>query len=73
MSEFASELHRGILEAQQAAQGALDTGHPYEAYLYRARLADLLEMAGRHGVDTSALVDAGVREELAEDEAALRE
>ena len=72
MSEFAAELRRGILEAQQASKDALEAGHPYEAYLHRARLADLVEVAGRHGVDTSALLEPALREALAADAAALR-
>ncbi len=32
-------------------------GLPYEAYLHRARLEDLMEMAARHGIDVTAWVD----------------
>ena len=72
MSEFAAELRRGILEAQQASKEALEAGHPYEAYLHRARLADLTDVAGHHGVDTAALIEPAMRQALAEDEAARR-
>lgn len=73
MSEFAAELRRGIVEAQQASKDALESGHPYEAYLHRARLADLIEVAERHGVDTGTLLEPALRRALAEDEAALKE
>ncbi|WP_236794991.1 hypothetical protein [Amycolatopsis sp. GM8] len=73
MNQFAAELRRGIMEAQQASLQALEVGHPYEAYLHRARLADLVEVAGRHGVGTDALIAPEMRRALAEDEAALRD
>ncbi|WP_239070935.1 hypothetical protein [Amycolatopsis sp. SID8362] len=71
MSEFASELRRGIGEAQDATIAATAAGHPYEAYLHRVRLAELLELAARHDVDTAALVQPAVGAALDEDRAAL--
>ncbi|MFE3785542.1 hypothetical protein ACFXPA_46045 [Amycolatopsis sp. NPDC059090] len=69
-SQFAAEVRRGISEAQRATTVAMETGHPYEAYLHRTRLAELLEIAERHDIDTAALVRAEVLTALAEDEAA---
>ncbi|WP_020660062.1 hypothetical protein [Amycolatopsis benzoatilytica] len=70
-TQFAAELRRGISDAQRSAKIAVDAGHPYEAYLHRARLAELLEMAGRHEFETNGLVEPAVLAALAEDEAAL--
>ena len=71
VSEFASELRRGIGEAQDASVAAMAAGHPYRAYLHRVRLAELLELAARHDVETAALVQPAVRVALAEDRVAL--
>jgi hypothetical protein len=73
VSEFSAQLRRGIAEAQRLAKAAKSAGHPYEAYLHRARLADLIDLARRHGIDPDTLVEPELREALAEDEAALRE
>lgn len=70
-SQFAAEMRRGIKDAQEASEAAVAEGRPYEAYLHRARLAELLEMAGRHEFDTAGLVSPEVLAALAEDEAAL--
>jgi len=71
VGEFLSELRRGIGEAQAAAVAAADAGHPYEAYLHRVRLAELLDLAVRHDIDTAALVEPAMRTALVEDRAAL--
>ncbi|MFD9894080.1 hypothetical protein ACFWY9_32425 [Amycolatopsis sp. NPDC059027] len=71
MSEFANELRRGIGEAQDATLAATEAGHPYEAYLHRVRLAELLDLAERNDVDATVLVLPTVRAALAEDRAAL--
>ncbi|NKQ52481.1 hypothetical protein HFP15_06275 [Amycolatopsis sp. K13G38] len=71
MSQFAAELCHGILTARQASEEALASGHPYEANLHRARLADLMEVAARHGVDTSTVIEPALWRELAEDGAAF--
>lgn len=70
-SQFASELRRGIGEAQDATIAATYAKHPYEAYLHRVRLAELLDLAARHDFDTSGLVQPEVQAALAEDRAAL--
>jgi len=72
MSQFAAELRRGITEAQEASAAAVQAGHPYEAYLHRARLADLLEVATRHAVDTEGLVEPSMRQALDDDHAAMQ-
>ncbi|MFE0021076.1 hypothetical protein [Amycolatopsis sp. NPDC059021] len=71
MSEFANELRRGIGEAQDATLVAAEAGHPYEAYLHRARLAELLDLAERNDIDATVLVIPAVRAALAEDRAVL--
>ncbi|WP_239070090.1 hypothetical protein [Amycolatopsis sp. SID8362] len=71
MSELAAEVRRGIGEAQDATLAATEAGHPYEAYLHRVRLAELLAQAARHDIDTAALVQPAVGAALAEDRAAL--
>ncbi|MFI7117851.1 hypothetical protein [Amycolatopsis sp. NPDC049868] len=70
-SQFASELRRGIEEAQDATITATQAKHPYEAYLHRVRLGELLDLAARHDIDTSGLVRPEVRTALAEDRTAL--
>jgi hypothetical protein len=72
-SQFTAELRRGISEAQQASVVAGEAGHPYEAYLHRARLAELLDLAEQHTVDVGELVSPTVLAALAEDEAALEQ
>ncbi|EME61676.1 hypothetical protein [Amycolatopsis decaplanina] len=69
--QFASELRRGIGEAQDATITATEAGHPYEAYLHRVRLAELLDLAAQHDIDTGVLVSPAVLAALAEDRAAL--
>lgn len=67
MSQFAKSLHHGIAEAQRAAGVAQRAGHPYEAYLHRARLHDLLEVANRNGVEAHVWVAPEIRQALIED------
>ena len=71
VSNFAKELRLSILEAQDGAIAAADAGHPYEAYLHRARLAELLELAGCHDIPIGALVRPAIRDAMAADRAAL--
>lgn len=72
MSQFAAELRRGITEAQEASAVAVQAGHPYEAYLHRARLADLLEVATRHAVDIEGVLEPSMRQALDEDRATVQ-
>ena len=51
------ELHSQIETVQHNLDLATQAGLPYESYLHRARLADLLDMATRYGVDVSGWVD----------------
>lgn len=67
MSQFRDELRGGIGHAQQAVVKAERAGLPHEAYLHRARLQDLLEMAVRHGVDTDDWVVPSIRRGVSED------
>ena len=51
------ELRAQIATAQHNLALAGEAGLPYEAYLHRARLEDLMDLAARHGIDVSAWVD----------------
>jgi len=51
------ELHTQIETAQHNLVLAGGAGLPYEAYLHRARLEDLMDSAARHGIDVTAWVD----------------
>ncbi|WP_345382211.1 hypothetical protein [Pseudonocardia yuanmonensis] len=51
------ELRIQITAAQERLVAAVEADQPYEAARHRARLEDLIEMAGRHGIDVSAWVD----------------
>jgi len=61
MSEFRTQLRGRVEEAQTAVRTAWRAGNEDEADRYAARLAELLELAGRHGVDTAGWVDPAVR------------
>ena len=50
------ELRAQIEMAQRGLVLAEQAGLSYEAYLHRARVQDLLEMAARHGIDVSGWV-----------------
>jgi hypothetical protein len=59
------ELHTQIETVQHNLVLAARAGLPYEAYLHRARLEDLMDMASRHGVDVTAWVDRALLPPLA--------
>jgi len=61
MSEFRTQLRGQVEQAQAAVRTAWRSGNDDEAGRYAARLAELLELAGRHGVDTAGWVDPAVR------------
>jgi len=61
MSEFRTQLRGQIDQAQAAVHAAWRAGNDEDAGRYAARLAELLELAARHGVDTSGWVDPAVR------------
>ena len=48
------ELHAQIDAVRDKLALAQRAGNPYEANLYRARLADLMDIAARHGIDLTA-------------------
>jgi hypothetical protein len=52
-----AELHDQIAAVQRNLAVATQADMPYEAYLHRARLEDLRDMADRHGIDVSAWLD----------------
>lgn len=51
------KLHTQIESTRHHLALASREGLPYEAYLHRARLEDLMDMAERDGIDVSAWVD----------------
>ena len=60
MSFFRATLRRRVERVQEAIGEAQRAGHDYEAELHGARLADLLDLAARNGVDTAGWVDPAV-------------
>jgi hypothetical protein len=52
---------RSVEEAQAAVTAAWRAGNDDEAHLYAAQLAEFLELARRHGVDTAGWLDPAVR------------
>lgn len=56
MSVFADTLRSRIAEEQAAIADARDAGHDNSADLHTAVLADLLDLAARHDVDTTGWV-----------------
>ena len=53
MSVFQATLRNRVERVQEAIDEAREDGHDYEAELHGARLADLLDLAARNGVDTT--------------------
>jgi len=62
MSAFMATLRGRVERAQEAILKARQAGHDYEAELHGTRLADLLDLAARNGVDTTDWVDPAVRD-----------
>lgn len=50
---FRRTLRGRVEQVQQAIDEARHAGYDYEAELHTARLADLLDLAARNGVDTT--------------------
>lgn len=61
MSEFRDQLRQGVVAAQRAVTTAWKTGNDDHARWHAGHVADLLEIAIRHGIDTSGWVDPAVR------------
>lgn len=57
MGEFKTELRSKVVEAERTLATAQQAGHEYEVHLHGARIRDLLDLAGRHGIDTRDWVD----------------
>ncbi|GAB3357470.1 MULTISPECIES: hypothetical protein [Amycolatopsis] len=57
MSEFVTVLRGRVQGAQQKLATAREAGHDYEIYLHIARIKDLLDLAERHGIDTTDWID----------------
>ncbi|MHA6797327.1 hypothetical protein ACVGVM_27995 (plasmid) [Pseudonocardia bannensis] len=52
-----AELHSQVKSVLQKLTTARAAGLPYEAYLHRVRLEDLMDAAGSCGVDVDTWVD----------------
>lgn len=61
MSEFVKVLRGQVAQAHDTVNAAWKTGNEDRAGQGAARLAELLDLAERHGVDTSGWVDPAVR------------
>lgn len=57
MNEFTTVLRGQVDQAKRAMTTAKEARHDREVDLHVARIRDLLDMAARHGVDTSDWVD----------------
>ena len=57
MNEFTAVLRVQVDQATQAMATAKEARHDYEVQRHVARIRDLLDMAARHGIDTSDWVD----------------
>jgi hypothetical protein len=57
MSEFKTVLRGRIQGTHEKLAAAREADHDYEIYLHIARIKDLLDLAERHGVDTTAWID----------------
>jgi hypothetical protein len=57
MSEFVTVLRGRVQGAQKELSAARQAEHDYEIYLHIARIQDLLDLAERHGIDTTAWID----------------
>ena len=62
MSEFETALHSQIEQSRRALTAARQVGHDYEVHPHAARIRDLLELATKHGIDTSDWVDPALLE-----------
>lgn len=60
MSQFRTVLRDRVDAVQEAIVDARRAGDDYAASLYHARLADLLDVAARTGVDTTGWVDSAL-------------
>jgi hypothetical protein len=61
MSEFEAVLRSRVEESQRAVLTAGEAGDDDHTRALAGRLAELLALADRYGVDTSAWVDLAVR------------
>lgn len=57
MSEFVTVLQGRVQGAQEKLAAAREAQHDFEIDLHIARIKDLLDLAERHGVDTTHWVD----------------
>jgi hypothetical protein len=65
MSVVIEELRTQIKAVQHQLLIADRADQAREAYLYRARLQDLMDIAARHGIDVTAWVDQSLLSPLA--------
>ncbi|MEV4313519.1 hypothetical protein [Actinocrispum sp. NPDC049592] len=52
-SEFETVLRSQVTDTFAALAEVRRAGHDYEAHLHSARVRDLLDLAARHGIDTT--------------------
>lgn len=57
MNEFVTVLRGRVQGAQEELAAAREAEHDYEIYLHIARIKDLLDLAERHGIDTTDWID----------------
>ena len=62
MNEFEAELRSKVAEAEETLKQAREAGHDYEIHLHGARIRDLLDLAARNGIDTTAWIDSAMLE-----------
>ncbi|MFI7672068.1 hypothetical protein [Actinophytocola sp. NPDC049390] len=62
MSEFEAVLRSQVADGLKTLDKASQAGHDHEVHVHVARIRDLLDVAARHGIDTSEWVDAAVLE-----------
>lgn len=61
-SEFEAALRSKVAEAEKTLNQAREAGHDYEIHLHGARIRDLLDLAARHGIDTTRWIDPALLE-----------
>lgn len=57
MPNVIGELHTQIVTSQHNLDLAQRADLPHEAHRHRARLADLVDIATRHGIDVTRWID----------------
>ena len=66
MGEFVATLRERVQDVQRDIRHARSAGDGYHEQLHSGRLADLLAVADRHGVDATGWVDPDILPALSE-------